>query len=1538
MIAEPSAKRRRRSPAHVWLRAEITKLGCAQPERVCSKIIALARTNGEELDDDIDDALEQAQPDDEMADDIYKLRCAIVAKTAEIRAITTPLVGTAAFATTHRAALPATSTVEEVPAAAAAVAAPPLAASAAAATASRPPPPRLPSLAFTGVRFLFGAKVTLQQRATLARLMQDHGAFGACEGLLEESEWKKHRFLLSHPTRIARCGATHVIVAPNGRGAPFRSLCVALGAGATDGEVHALREMLTRRGVHVVTTQWVSESLRQRPPRRQPEAKHLANRMLEIAVAEQTTNRGGGWPNCRCNVRARLQAFSAKFAASSSSSSGGGGGGGGINGRVQRLVGRKGAPRQRVDQTHVYICGRRVADEMDGGTRCDAVCWTSLPSDTPTNPSPLTRQCQEKVRARPREDLRFEEQVRAEQRRDQKPQELDDILPSHRYSNVPNPDKSKRSESKNPGRLNDLADPMRSDDGTTFAGADGTVLIESRDVVFNVADDDDDDDDDDVERDVDENHHTMKIVGPRPLLNEFWHYAGLRLFEHWWAKPRPQRIVEVDVAYPIFLFSRGRASQALVNLRTPHALGAWKRGALNTVVIVVVDPLELKSYQKRHPSSLFLALPESGRSVGYARFCVRRFCKTGRSSDGAMLRLPWYWAIDDSICEFRQLRVIDHTKTRRLPQLIIPHPGAAGAAVATSASIGAASGAGAMEGVVSALSSSASANAGAGAGASAASPSASAAAAAAAAISAAVKTTRARTPYKEVVEHEGEHPMFLAAFLAVQHLPDLAEYSQVGFCRDRGPALFYRRSFSTGSLSIYKIVLNNLDPRNIRGDYVQRLTKWEDLQLTNRIQNVLDGPPTLKLYDWTYRAITLRGGGCASARQRDGPGTFGIAGLLEAKGPAVLKDWETDDVKTLERWVASKSPVQSEAAAQAAAAAYLAPKWEWGDEEEEDGAADGTHAPPIAAKEGDLTVKLYPHQQEALRILSSLERGRCDITGVRGGILAHGEYLLHTRRFFSCSPSHSLACFTDMGLGKTLTAIALIISNTPPAATAAAKSAATNGSRARRAPTLVVCPLSLMTQWSNELTKRAPRLTQLIWYDPAMRRGVLDTSGIEVTITTYDTLKRDTQLRAAKWYRIVIDESHTIKNEKAEVSKMCLEVARKATCRLCISGTPIVNSAADLLTQLVCIGVKRDMALASLPQVLDRVLIMRSKEDLIAQQHATARVAHASGVDPTAMGIAPLRLPRKVFWLTTKPFATDEEASLSRVLLEIALNPTVEERKRTYADALTLLTRLRQAAGHPVIAIRSLQRSGRLPKGDEIQKYIEQRSDGTLSLTGIVHFLNEHAGASLTAEEPGRDGDELALTSNFPSTKCDMILAKLETILRSSNGAHARIVIFSCYKDLLTILESRLTRVLQGGVKSKGGSAAAGTKMTTTLHAEMLRLDGDTSERDRVARVQRFQSSADAGGAAAGAAASAPGAKVFFMSIQAGGVGINLSMSTHLLICDPCWHPCAERQAIDRAHRMCAPNAELHIDRFLIERSVEIQVCAGAAVVVCSPS
>ncbi|MCI0692903.1 DEAD/DEAH box helicase [candidate division KSB1 bacterium] len=60
--------------------------------------------------------------------------------------------------------------------------------------------------------------------------------------------------------------------------------------------------------------------------------------------------------------------------------------------------------------------------------------------------------------------------------------------------------------------------------------------------------------------------------------------------------------------------------------------------------------------------------------------------------------------------------------------------------------------------------------------------------------------------------------------------------------------------------------------------------------------------------------------------------------------------------------------------------------------------------------------------------------------------------------------------------------------------------------------------------------------------------------------------------------------------------------------------------------------------------------------------------------------------------------------------------------------------------------------------------------------------------------------------------------------------------------------------------------------------------------RDRQACVTRFQED--------------PKTKVFLISLKAGGLGLNLTAADYVMIYDPWWNPAAERQAIDRAHRI----------------------------------
>jgi non-specific serine/threonine protein kinase len=67
-------------------------------------------------------------------------------------------------------------------------------------------------------------------------------------------------------------------------------------------------------------------------------------------------------------------------------------------------------------------------------------------------------------------------------------------------------------------------------------------------------------------------------------------------------------------------------------------------------------------------------------------------------------------------------------------------------------------------------------------------------------------------------------------------------------------------------------------------------------------------------------------------------------------------------------------------------------------------------------------------------------------------------------------------------------------------------------------------------------------------------------------------------------------------------------------------------------------------------------------------------------------------------------------------------------------------------------------------------------------------------------------------------------------------------------------------------------------------------LTGDTPAPDRAKAVKRFQED--------------PAVQAFFMTIKAGGVGLNLTAADYVFVLDPWWNPAVEEQAIARAHRI----------------------------------
>lgn len=187
----------------------------------------------------------------------------------------------------------------------------------------------------------------------------------------------------------------------------------------------------------------------------------------------------------------------------------------------------------------------------------------------------------------------------------------------------------------------------------------------------------------------------------------------------------------------------------------------------------------------------------------------------------------------------------------------------------------------------------------------------------------------------------------------------------------------------------------------------------------------------------------------------------------------------------------------------------------------------------------------------------------------------------------------------EMGLGKTIEMFSLIHTNKSEVAQSIADRGVTSVNQLQRLPqssntvepapctTLVVAPMSLLAQWESEATKssKAGSMKTLVYYGSEKGTNLQSlcstanaASAPTVIITSYGVvLSEFTQISAnggdrtspgglysVDFFRIILDEAHTIKNRQAKTAKACYEL--KATHRWALTGTPVVNRLEDIFS------------------------------------------------------------------------------------------------------------------------------------------------------------------------------------------------------------------------------------------------------------------------------------------------------------------------------------------------------------------------------------
>ena len=159
----------------------------------------------------------------------------------------------------------------------------------------------------------------------------------------------------------------------------------------------------------------------------------------------------------------------------------------------------------------------------------------------------------------------------------------------------------------------------------------------------------------------------------------------------------------------------------------------------------------------------------------------------------------------------------------------------------------------------------------------------------------------------------------------------------------------------------------------------------------------------------------------------------------------------------------------------------------------------------------------------------------------------------------------------EMGMGKTIQAVSLIMSDYP-----------------QKDPTLVVVPPVALMQWSSEIKEYTDgKLNVLVYHGQNSKvkgMSVKELKKFDVIMISYNSLeslhrketkgwsrgnnliKEASPIHAIHFHRLILDEAHSIKSRTTGVAKACFALDGKY--KWCLSGTPVQNRIGEFFSLL----------------------------------------------------------------------------------------------------------------------------------------------------------------------------------------------------------------------------------------------------------------------------------------------------------------------------------------------------------------------------------
>jgi len=367
--------------------------------------------------------------------------------------------------------------------------------------------------------------------------------------------------------------------------------------------------------------------------------------------------------------------------------------------------------------------------------------------------------------------------------------------------------------------------------------------------------------------------------------------------------------------------------------------------------------------------------------------------------------------------------------------------------------------------------------------------------------------------------------------------------------------------------------------------------------------------------------------------------------------------------------------------------------------------------------------------------------------------------------------------------------------------------------------TLIVCPMSILSQWCAELNTHVADDADFIvhiYYANDRETDPLVLARFQVVITTYGTLYstwKSTQqtesaeargLYALLWHRLILDEAHVIKNPSSGCSRAVLDL--RSRYRWALTGTPLQNNLEDIYPLLRFLAVepwsdaslwkryiarpfesgqaaKMQAALSLLSSILQPLMLRRTKRTL--DEHTGAPILELPAKQTEVVYVDLSAAERQLYDAVYKASRARFSTFLADNQITFYLTTVFE-----------MLMRIRQLCDHPLLIMSCPARDLHILQ--DVQKFMQRLTEGRGSDQATTYL------ETLAGQLQQSLHDERSIESST-NTKplCPICLESIDDAVALRNCAHV-----FCRDCILTLLLSNRHGNAQCPVCRKGCSFA----------------------------------------------------------------------------------------------------------------------------------